>query len=149
MTAPRTKYPRRPAAAFQLTIDRRKHLLHGWDWFGGGFTDVDEFRNAWEIHRRELMEEFRDHLDETFVRPFGWWFCDHGKERPIVPGNFSDEEIELHRREPLHFGFLHTHSFRGADGRYLQQPERDYLEDNKLLTAAERQILDELNEHDA
>jgi hypothetical protein len=134
-----------------LNHDQRSHLLNGWALiFGGGFKNPDTFKAAWAMHADELQEEFRaEHRNETFARPFGWWFCEHGKERPVLLRDPESLRIvdcirkaRGHWGERFHFGFLHTSLYRGTDWAPLQQPEWEYLRDKNLLTDEEREFID-------
>src|SRR5262245_2610738 len=116
----------------QLTREQQLHLLVGWTYFEAGFADAETFRQAWDLHRDALMEEFRcEYRDESRARPFGWWFVDYGEERPIINPHFAADEIESLRRDDRrgeHFGYLHTSIFGGPDFGPLQENEWDYLE---------------------
>jgi hypothetical protein len=140
-----------------LTPAQRRHLLSGTVYVDeGGFRDAETFRLAWDMHRDSLTEEWiqseRKHW--SMVRPFAWWFADHGKERPIVSPLFSADEIEAsrngeHRFE--NFGFLHTTCWK-VTGKapdyvfhHMQEPEGDYLDRLNLLSDEERKYLDALD----
>lgn len=124
-----------------LSDEEKSHLLRGWHFFDGGFTDEILFRTAWNIHADDLMVEFREeHRDETFARPFGWWFCE-GRERPLQRTDAESLRLaEVMRNENKHgdhFGFLCTAIYGGPEMTALQQPQWEYLEENNLLTDEE------------
>lgn len=126
----------------ELTAEQRRHLLRGSTFFHGGFTDPDDFRVAWDLHRDELLPQFI--AEHPGRRPFGWWFCDHGRERPIADPKATPADIARHRQHerPEHFKFLHTEICRGNPLIYFQQTEQDYLREHGLLSKAEMKSLD-------
>jgi hypothetical protein len=122
----------------ELTQGQQSHLLKGWTWFDDGFTDAETFSAAWRLHRDDLMEKFRrEHRDDSKARAFGWWFTEHGKERPIT-GTWMKRRPEA---RPEHFGYLHTSIFGGLGFESLQESEWDYLERLDLLTNEEKVFL--------
>lgn len=69
-----------------------KHLLYGYGTGAGNhFKTLDEYRDAWERHRSELMQTEWKAIGS---RPAAFWICDFEGE---VPSNGLPES-------PLHFG---------------------------------------------
>jgi hypothetical protein len=108
--------------------DLRHHLESGRPFFNG-FKTEELFRKGWELTRETLLPEFiKKHPGE---RPFGWWLCDHKKERPVISQTTHDGQIvtrewlldHWHDRHDKKFGFLHTNIWPP-----FQEYETDYLE---------------------
>jgi hypothetical protein len=130
-------------------------LLTGAIYFRQRFRDPDTFREAWDIHREALTAEWVQKVRKNWtcmLRPFAWWFCDHGQERPVINPHFSQREIDGLRNDKRQFdrfGFLHTHIYGGPDMGPLQEQEGDYLDRLGLLTDEERAYIDSLDALDA
>jgi hypothetical protein len=137
-------YARRSTPLDELSAEQLMHLAWGSTYFGDGFTDADVFRQAWELHREDVVGHFnRTYRNQTYARCFAWWFCE-GHERPVVNPHFGLDEIEMARKGPKqadHFGFLATHILGGPELEPLQEPEWSYLGRLGLLTDEERVFL--------
>jgi len=136
----RTRRERDLASAMILaTAPLVGHLLTGSPVISGaGFHNVTKFRRAWELTRATLLPRFI--ASHPGRRPFAWWLIDHGKERPVIESNLPPRMTAEHFRavwgSAEHFGYLHTRL-----SPPMQEPERDYLKRNGLLTDAERVAL--------
>jgi len=152
-------YAKRATPLTELTAEQRRHLLRGGTYFGDGFSDRETFAAAWELHRDELLAEFdqdrrRCYFAPTWIRPFAWWLCDHGEERPVIGKWATPADVERIRKQDdhrhSHFGYLHTSIIGGwPDWEHLQMTERDYLELHELLTPEEEKWLAELDASDS
>lgn len=141
MATIRRREHRRREDLMELTADQERHLTHGSFYFGG-CQDRATFVDAWEIHGERLLAEWI--AVNPGSRPFGWWLCDHGKERPVINGHDMEPNRRRHASENGTFGFLHTSIWLGLQvvaGEEVpvlfQESEADYLRRMKLLTPAE------------
>jgi len=129
----------RTADLEELTKNQRYQLLHGRGFFGNEL-DEEAFRWAWEVHGAQLSAEYLQ--THPGRRAFGWWFCEHCQERPIVDtGKFATGFLVAYRREAdtYMYSFLHTDLYPP-----LQQPEFEYLDERGLIGADERERSNEL-----
>lgn len=105
-----------------LTGPQLDSLLHGHDFFQDAFKDDAERREAWELHRADLMAYWLQDLDEWLsagnVNRFGHPSPDGPGTRPAAWWNYDAPA------EPL-------------EG----ETEVEYLHRLKLLTAAEKRHL--------
>ena len=111
-----------------LTEEQRAFLLRGRSFFEPAFENADELCLSWTIHRDRLLPEYIAKYPGQ--RPFAWWFCDHGHERPIIRQWLTPEGIARERAKK--FGFLST-----ATCPPFQEPGPDYLQRLGLLAPDE------------
>lgn len=118
----------------RLDYCREYHLLRGRPMIEG-YATRDELESAWAIHGEALLAEWIEQHPGT--RPFAWWLCDHGHERPVIDSRPCAQQFaDAMRREGGKFEYLHTHTIPP-----LQEDEAAYLARHGLLTAAERRAL--------
>lgn len=147
------KVSRRMIANAPLSLSLRRQLEYGKPFFN--FDDPlseDELRSLWQTHRETIMREFI--AKKPGHRPWGWWYFDHGKERPVTAPLVDDSEVEAIRND-CRFGYLHSaiigkwhpddFNWCGwpAGWGMMQQSEPDYLAEHGLLTKVERRQLSE------
>jgi len=114
----RRPHSRRRDDFLSLDVEQISHLLEGWTFFGGGFAEIDDLREAWEMHCDSLLGPFIE--SHPGRRPFAWW-VESGREREIIaPGVEAD--LINHLREE-HLGYLHTSVRCGRNLDPLQEPE--------------------------
>jgi hypothetical protein len=121
----------------------RGALLSGWP-----ADDPEIWREAWEAHGPDLLEEYI--AKSPGRRPWPWWVFTHGQERPIVNPVPPAVEAQF-RADNVIFGYLHSsiEHGHGANGRGLvpwQEHQTDYLERHGLLTVAELEALEADND---
>jgi len=129
----------------EITEEQERHLTKGYSFFPE-MLDEASFRLAWEEHGERLLAEFIE--DHPGRRPFGWYFCDHQRERPITNPWFTPQVIAAKRAEPGHFGFLHTAIYGGPGFEPLQEDETDYLLRMKILSNTEMKALNNFSDDD-
>ena len=113
----RRPHSRRRDEFLSLDGEQLSHLLEGWSLFGGGFAEIDDLGEAWELHSDSLLGPFIE--ERPGRRPFGWWVA-RGEERPIIAQ--VDPGLIDHLRAE-HLGFLHTNLRCGRNLDPAQEPE--------------------------
>jgi len=124
--------PRRRDDFRELNVSQRYELLHGLALIDAlAFTDGDEMRRCWGLHRDDLRDEWqRDHPPGT--RCFSEWLFE------LVPqyGERRTTAIWRERNEPRDsfacHGILHTELDPPA-----QEPECEYLLRNGIIDLEE------------
>jgi len=125
-----------------LTFDQRRELLHGCPLMGPmfGFASENEMREAWELHRTALREEWRRE-NRPATRCFAEWLFElvpaYGERRTTK----SWERCEPYRENWLTHGILHT-----STEPPLQESQAEYLQRNDELQPEEIAFL-ERGEH--
>ena len=130
---------RRKARNQRYTVDtitraQRTHLLCSWRSLGRIFETLEEFTEAWEAVRDEVMPRYIEKNPGS--RPFAWWRVDHGKELPVVEPEIDDQRINYDRSSDRHwqtFGYL-------WNAFYLESQEL-YLRRNGLLLPGEDEAI--------
>jgi hypothetical protein len=122
----------RRADLADLTREQRRHLLRGAGFFGPAFLP-DEAVAAWEIHRDALLDEHIERFPGS--RPWAWWTFDAPDPHPP----FLD---------PADEGRYPPFVFKVVDGEMVRvtQEQCDYLAARGLLTEAEIDALEEIDE---
>lgn len=137
MPLPKRQRRQKPADQLaNLDEDLRRHLETGLPFFNE-FATLEEMAAVWDVVGEELLAECVQRCPGE--RPYGWWLCQHRKERPVVATWATDEYVSR-ERERSKFGFLHFQIWSGACGHkssYLQQNETAYLLENDLLEPGE------------
>jgi hypothetical protein len=105
----------------------RQHLLSSWRGVGPMFKSIEDFTEAWNSVREEVLPGFIARNPGS--RPFAWWRVDHGLERPPIPASEWGEEITAEqmngdRQTNRHwqtFGYLWNVDYLEPQGAYLQR----------------------------
>src|SRR5688572_5271552 len=104
----------------ELDDDLRRDLELGYGFFNE-YKTREEMQQAWGAFGEELLADFIE--ENPGDRPYCWWLCAHGKERPVVAAWATPAIVEQERARSR-FGFLHSRIWSGAKGfksSYLQQ----------------------------
>lgn len=131
----RRRQQRRRVDVRELRRGEVHHLESGMCLLQSFRGDLESFREAWHQHREEILAAFV--ARNPGKRPFAWWLLEHGKERPIVSGQYTPEQIDAERHDTRRrdtFTFLHS-------SHGLQEPETHYLRRHGLLSADEEHAL--------
>ncbi len=131
-SAPRRRRRQQAAERLaELSKDQVRDLATGRPFFGG-FHTREEFEDMWAAVGDELLAEWLDR--HPGLRPFGWWVCEHKRERPVVHEITGNGVARL--RAESRFGFLHSSIWLGGLTP-LQMDETDYLQSLGLLSDEE------------
>lgn len=93
------------------------------------FATPEDLANVWDSLGDELLAEWITANPGT--RPWAWWVCEHGQERPVT-GSWATPAVVAKHRAESRFGFLHSDIWSGRET--LQMPEWEYLHRAGLLT---------------
>ena len=138
----RTARRRRATCMDDLLPSQRTHLVSSWRSIGPIFRTLDEFTEAWDVVRDEVLERWI--AKNPGSRPFAWWRVDHGQERPIVGDGlmFPGNEIQGMRNNNRHwqtFAYLWNFSYLMPQPEYLERRgliSRDEIEASRLRQEA-------------
>lgn len=127
-----------------ITPAHIEQLLTGHDFFNQAFGRTlfhpstpahayDAMREAWEDLRDELLPAWI--AENPGTRPWAWWKFDAPEPRRRIQRVLTPDEQQRVRK---HSGDAALEQYsRYLKGSPLNEPERDFLERNGLLTAAE------------
>jgi hypothetical protein len=134
----RRRSHRRRDGVAKLDDDQRQELLTGRPFVAGAeFESDDLMREAWDLHREELLGECIERFPGR--RPFAWWLFEgvpaYG-ERPVNSDTYADDAAQMIDSQRVR-GILHTRIFPA-----LQEDETEFLRRHDVLTAEELERLD-------
>jgi hypothetical protein len=126
---------RRGAKIEELTFGQRFDLLTGTEMIlGTGFSDTNDMRAAWELHRDSLRAEWAsEHAPGT--RCFAEWFFEivpKCGERPTT--KYFTAKHAAHREAHLIRGIMHTNTLPE-----MQESEHRFLHRHGIIDDAEFQ----------